>query len=75
MSPTTVAGMIGAGAAVFGALAGGASAFAVEVLRSRESSREAHRQELRSACSNFTAMSHLTNPGMGYGMRLRPSGT
>jgi hypothetical protein len=55
MDPTTAAGIIGAGAALSGATLAGGTSLAIERLRARESAREAHRGELRSACSEFTS--------------------
>lgn len=55
MDSTTIAGIIGASAALAGVFLTGVFTYAVERRRGREASREAHRQELRSACSDFTS--------------------
>ena len=55
MDPTVAAGLIGASAAILGAGVAGVTSFAIEGRRSRENAEEAHRAELRRACSDFTA--------------------
>lgn len=55
MDSTATAALIGGGAAIAGALAAGLTSLAVERQRATASGLEAQRQELREACSHFTA--------------------